>query len=35
MMKEADDEKCVGIEAMKLTPEVWLEKIKKTVNLKK
>ena len=29
MMKEADDEKCVSIEAMKLTPELWLEKFEK------
>jgi len=29
MMKEADDEKCVSIEAMKLTPGLWLEKFEK------
>jgi len=29
MMKEADDEECVGIEAMKLTPRLWLEKFEK------
>lgn len=29
MIKEADDEKCVSIEAMKLTPELWLEKFEK------
>ena len=29
MIKEADDEKCVGIESIKLTPEIWLEKFEK------